>query len=118
VLLVVICFPPFGCCKSIDIVIVSHFNGSYLCSCCESTCTYIYDFVVHAVKVLALISMASCKPLHTSTRTSQIFKFSSLEHNRGICKMLCESVQAFKFKCLHSVSHMGIGFLCLEKHDK
>ena len=30
VLLAVICFPPFGCCKSVDIVIVSHFNGSYL----------------------------------------------------------------------------------------
>jgi hypothetical protein len=58
---------------------------------------------VHAVKVLAPISVTFCKPLYTSSRITQIFKFSSLEHNRGICKMLCESVQAFNFKCFSIV---------------
>ena len=56
VLLVVICFPPFVCCKSVDIVIVSHFNGSYLCSCCESTCTYICDFLQATVHIFKNIT--------------------------------------------------------------
>ena len=106
VLLVVICFPPFVFCKTVDIVTVSHFN------------ILIVHICVHAVKVLSPISVTSCKPLYTSSRTSQIFKFSSLEHNRGICKTLCESVQAFNFKCVCIVLLMGFGFLCLEKHDK
>jgi hypothetical protein len=53
---------------------------------------------VHAVKVLPHVAMNSCKLLYTSSRTSQIFKFSSLEHNRGISKRLCESMQVFNLK--------------------